>query len=216
MNDLRGDYWRGASLGKSIARRLGRMLGSWRGGVEKDINVIALSQRVERGGQDLMLEPEPSEDQDRPIYCGERLDKAFVRPWRTVFLENELSKRQCARPPCGGRLFLLQSVPCQYEHRDIHDIGRIGEGGNRALMSSADARVNRGKIRRVGRDEDEGADRGIHERRIADLALFHFVLPQKIHRCAAWNDAIFKKVPGGDDGAKWFTLRERARARLQQ
>jgi hypothetical protein len=43
------------------------MWGSWRCGIEKYVDVVALSKGVERGGQDLMLEPVSSKDQDRPI-----------------------------------------------------------------------------------------------------------------------------------------------------
>ena len=46
---------------------------------------------IEQGAEDLVLEPEPGKDQDRAVFCDERVDKALMRPWRTAFLENELS-----------------------------------------------------------------------------------------------------------------------------
>jgi len=101
-----------------------------------------------------------------------------MRPGRAVFGENELPKRQCARPPRGRRFFLLQGVTRQHQYRDICDIGGLREGRNCALMTGAGAWVNGTRIQGIGRDKDEDAGRGIQERRIADPTVFHLCSPK--------------------------------------
>ena len=91
MNHLRRDHRRGSGLVEAVSGWLSCVWATHRCCVEKDTNVIAFSEGMKRSGQNLMLEPEPREDQDRAVFCGERVDEASMRPWRTVFLKSELA-----------------------------------------------------------------------------------------------------------------------------
>ena len=62
-----------------------------RGRVEKQIDVVAINERVEGSSEDFEFEPEARKDQDRSVFGRERFDKGSMRPRRNVFLENELA-----------------------------------------------------------------------------------------------------------------------------
>ena len=61
--------------------------------VEEHIDIIALDQGVERGGQDFVLEPKPGKDQDRSICGDEGVDETLMRPWGAVLLDHKLAWR---------------------------------------------------------------------------------------------------------------------------
>ena len=89
MDYLRRDHRRSSGLVEALSGRLGCVRATGRRRVEQDTDIITVSQCMECGGDNLVLEPEAGEDQDGAVFCGECFDKASVRPWRIMFLEDE-------------------------------------------------------------------------------------------------------------------------------
>jgi hypothetical protein len=205
MDDLRRNDEGCAGLVEPIARWLGSMWRSGWGGVEEDIDVIALSQRVEGGGKNLVFQPEAGEDQKRAILCGERLDEAVLRPWGTVLLENKPAMVCRAGHVVPGLWRLLLGAGRQDEYWNTRNVGSSRDDSESAPMIGAHSRVDRSRILRIGGDEDEGADGRIHEWRIGDAPLFHIYNPKYCGANNSYSTINNRKIM--IVWVKWFTLR---------
>ena len=131
-----------------------------RGRVEKETDVVAVSQCVEGGGEDLVLEPEARRGSG---WSG--LLRRAPRQSLCATMENNVPRKRT----CDGmeysstsyrwRYVLLLARADRENSRNAGDVGSRRDGGEGALMIDASARVVRREFLGLGRNDDKGADR---------------------------------------------------------
>lgn len=168
MNHLRCDDGRRTGLYEPFPGRWCRRPGTCRRDIDGNIDIKTIGQGMKRSGQNLMLEPEASQDQGRPVFGGQFGHELGIEPWGRVGAGEDVFVRQEAGHVAGETVPPGTRPWRDDENRNFDNIGRRDHSGKIVLQTGSDVGVKAVEAVTLRCDHNQRGDHRINERGGAD------------------------------------------------